>query len=147
MATTPQMLQAINGMQANTQSQLPVIPNNGNPGGAYNMASADPTNEFPSPQVNPLAWMDPSPYMANVQEILAKQAQDLQTQQTQSKQLYNVQAQDGGLLAAPLDDAGIPVLPYGQGSRINEAPLNNPSPNDIVLPRSAIPAWEQGRIR
>ena len=60
---TPQTLQAINDMQVNVQTGLPVIPNNGNPAGAYNMpqhlGGAMPAQAAP----DPYAWLQPSPAM------------------------------------------------------------------------------------
>lgn len=68
MAGTQELLQAILNMQGAAQESLPVIPNNGNPGGANNM----PTNQQPA--VMPTSHMDfsrPSPSMANIRQMLA----------------------------------------------------------------------------
>lgn len=72
MATTQQILQAIDNMQANIQESLPVIPNNGNPGGAHNM----PVGIEPAPpaaQLDPYAWAEPSPDMDTTRKILDEQ--------------------------------------------------------------------------
>ncbi len=47
---------AANGVQQNAQAAVPVVPNNGNPGGAYNMP----------------AWMEPSSNLSYIQEYLNK---------------------------------------------------------------------------
>ena len=146
MAATQQMLQAVSGLQENAQGNLPVIPNNGNPGGAYNMASAEPEGQMPSPQVNPLAWLQPSEYMTNVKQILEQQAAKL-TAPPQTKQSYDLITDQRGFFASPTDDYGIPVMPDSVGYPIEEAPLRATNPNDIVLPESSVPAWLQGRIR
>lgn len=52
-------------IQQNAQAALPVIPNNGNPGGAHNM----PQDRF--------AWLQPSEAMVNVQKFLAERQQRL----------------------------------------------------------------------
>lgn len=78
MAGTQELLTAINNMQANTQAALPVIPNNGNPGGAYNAPPSAPA--IAQPPVAPMAnnnydWLKPSPYMQMVNDMLKQRPQ------------------------------------------------------------------------
>lgn len=71
---TTQTLQTINDMQVNAQSGLPVIPNNGNPAGAYNMsqnqgrAASQPAPSTTWAQRYP--WMQQSPFMSTLSEQL-----------------------------------------------------------------------------
>lgn len=68
MATTQQILSAITGMQRNAQEALPVIPNNGNPGGAHNMPQQTQAPEKPSGP--DLSWLQPSPAMTSLMQSL-----------------------------------------------------------------------------
>lgn len=86
MASTQELLTAINNMQANAQTALPVMPNNGNPGGVYNT----PAPVAQQPQVPPVvaprndySWLKASPAMDVVRSMLkptAPPAQQLQQQ-------------------------------------------------------------------
>jgi hypothetical protein len=144
MASTQQILEAMSGLQETAQGQVPVIPNNGNPGGAYNMASAEgPTAGLPS-NPNPLAWLEPTEYMQNIKQLLAAQAQEL-SQPKRDEMNFNVLSTPEDFRLQPLDDNGmqlretnssVPLTPY--------RPVTNP--NDIVLPESAVPKWMQGQI-
>ena len=73
MASTQQILSAITGMQENAQAAVPVIPNNGNPGGANNMPQMQA--QAPVKPTGPdLSWLQPSAAMAGIlQNIQAKQ--------------------------------------------------------------------------
>lgn len=73
MASTQELLTAINNIQPNAQAALPVLPNNGNPRGAYNMPPRDTMEgavaRLPAFQKD-FSWLQPSQYMKNVQEML-----------------------------------------------------------------------------
>lgn len=70
MATTQEILQALAQMQQTAQGNLPVIPNNGNPHGANNMASSDPA--LPEDRgVRTPPWLQASPAMAEIHRMLA----------------------------------------------------------------------------
>lgn len=81
MATSQELLQALTNMQQNAQSNLPVIPNNGNPRGANNMPGIDQRvlGNTPGQQPNPqnkqqghfYPWMNPSPSVDIIQQLLA----------------------------------------------------------------------------
>lgn len=99
-------------VQQGIQEALPVIPNNGNPGGAYNMASAQPA-AAQAPPVDPYAWVKPSPYMGMVDTILKQQDVALEeaiqsTANPQNKGLFNWGIRDGNLSYHPLNDYALP---------------------------------------
>lgn len=71
MANSQAILQAIAGMQQNTQESLPVIPNNGNPGGVHNMPQqpqAAPA-AAPAAPVDKYPWLKPSASVANIRAL------------------------------------------------------------------------------
>lgn len=86
MASTQELLQAISNLQPNAQAALPVLPNNGNPGGAYNapnpaaapapVSTAQPSETVVAPKNN-LSWMQPSQSMNNIRNMLASRQQML----------------------------------------------------------------------
>ena len=91
---TNDILALVNSIQPTAQANLPVIPNNGNPGGAYNMpampyATSAPTPQAPVLPASPVAqpaghmagglgggivdrypWMQQSPHMDWIQQWL-----------------------------------------------------------------------------
>jgi len=85
--STQDILNGIINMQANAQAALPVIPNNGNPGGAYNMP-ARPSGPAPAVPdgtttvgtqrpVTPVLdarypWLQPSQSAVNVRALLQR---------------------------------------------------------------------------
>lgn len=76
MATSNEMLQAVDSIQQNAQAALPVLPNNGNPMGANNMAPAGTMvgQEQAQPAPNNgyfYPWMQPSQHMTNIRQRLA----------------------------------------------------------------------------
>ena len=75
MATTQQILSAITGMQRNTQQANPVIPNNGNPGGANNMPQQ--TQEPEKPSGPDLSWLQPSPAMQSLTQYMPQRQSQL----------------------------------------------------------------------
>lgn len=83
--STQEILNGVINMQANAQQALPVIPNNGNPAGAYNMpvtpqpvAVGQPAVPTPmvrqpaplSPIQNKYPWLAPSPSVDNMRSLL-----------------------------------------------------------------------------
>lgn len=81
MATSQQMLAALGGMQANAQAALPVIPNNGNPNGAYNMPQTAGVPRQAAPAGPDLSWLQPSKYMDEVNNILQQIQSSIDTSQ------------------------------------------------------------------
>lgn len=69
MATTNELLLAINNMQPDVQAALPVVPNNGNPAGAYNMPHQAQT-PAPVEAPDPLAWLRGSQSARNIRAKL-----------------------------------------------------------------------------
>lgn len=99
MASAQEMLASAGNLQQNAQAALPVIPNNGNPGGAYNMPQ---NGQSPAKPPGPdLSWLQPSAHMQEVNATL----QALQNNIDASKQ--RVQAEQQQVQAQPQ----LPVLP------------------------------------
>lgn len=99
-------------IQSDIQSNLPIMPNNGNPSGAYNMPQEGVAASAAAAPEDPYAWLKPSPYMDEVNNILSQQ--DSLLEQTvfeannpQTKQLYNILVQGGGINVQPLNDYGM----------------------------------------
>lgn len=92
MNNTAGVLAAMSNMQSNIQTGLPVIPNNGNPAGAYNMPmrangmgaaipGAPPVvNDMPRQKADPWPWLQPSPFMSTLAEDLKTRSARLQEQ-------------------------------------------------------------------
>lgn len=68
MLNIQELLAAITDMQRNAQQNLPVIPNNGNPAGAYNMPQAAQPVAPTQPQV--MDYSQPSSSMDLVYQML-----------------------------------------------------------------------------
>lgn len=77
MASTNELLAATLGLQANAQANLPVIPNNGNPGGAHNMPHSGQEGAAPAAPSYPYPWMAPSQHMENIKRRIAGMQQNL----------------------------------------------------------------------
>ena len=121
-------------IQQNIQGQLPVIPNNGNPGGAYNMqqvASVQPAQAVAPP--NPYQWVEPSQAMQNVRVLLEKQAERIafDNQHPTNNSNFNLVPRADGFNIMPVDDSGLPLdrrMPIVPQQQIDQ------NPNDLVLP-------------
>lgn len=119
-------------LQQGIQESLPVIPNNGNPGGANNMP-ASPQGEQAAPP-DPYAWLKPSPYMEKVTEMLADSSvleqllHDIEN--PEQGQLYNQVVRQGNFHIQPLNDFGLPLgnndYTYPVGNSLDESPLRTP---------------------
>lgn len=75
MASTQELLAAMSNIQPDAQAGLPVIPNNGNPRGAYNMPPRDAAEAAvtrPPAVQKDFSWLQPSQYMKNIQEMLSQ---------------------------------------------------------------------------
>lgn len=134
MATSQELLQALTNMQQNAQSNLPVIPNNGNPRGANNMPSMD-GNEAAGrgPMQRPqqgghfYPWMNPSPSVDIIQQLLAGTGGGAQVMPAATPANVNT---GGGL---PPVNTGVvpPVMPNGgQASQQNDLRFRT------ILPRA-----------
>lgn len=87
MISTQQILNGIVDMQARAQEALPVIPNNGNPMGAHNMASTPaataPITQPALPTQQPkFPWLEPSQSMNNITQMLAARRDSFMKSQT-----------------------------------------------------------------
>lgn len=99
-----QLLNAVQDIQMQAQTSLPVIPNNGNPNGANNMPAVEVTQ--PQPQSQPTMhypWAQPSPAMTNVRQLLSSYAQP----PVQAQPAQVVQQPTAGTMNTPLP----PVIP------------------------------------
>lgn len=86
MASAQEMLASASNLQQDAQAALPVIPNNGNPGGAYNMPQ---NGQSPAKPPGPdLSWLQPSAHMQEVNNTLQalQQSIDASRQQVQNSQ-------------------------------------------------------------
>lgn len=114
MASSQAILSALSQMQTNTQAALPVIPNNGNPGGAYNQAAPQPVQppqqeSLYSPRKQSYEWLKPSPYMQMVNQYLG--------QRPQVKSAGQPAIQPPSVTQAPstVPSVGLPQLPQRIG--------------------------------
>lgn len=85
MAAQQELISAVRSMQANAQANLPVIPNNGNPNGAYN-APRQGLREPPKRSAYDLSWLEPSPAMRQLQDSMAQRQQYLDNALQQIRQ-------------------------------------------------------------
>ena len=108
MATTNELLQAISNMQLGAQEALPVIPNNGNPGGAYNMPQEQKAQQ-PQQQATAYPWLGPSPAMSNVRSNLDAMRQRRGMMQAQPQQPMQV------VPTMQFEPDVLPVLPLPYG--------------------------------
>lgn len=124
MATSQQMLSSLLDMQTNAQAALPVIPNNGNPNGAYNMPRQAATPEPAQPAGPDLSWLGPSQHM----QTFANTLQNMQAGIEKSRQRTNEISQQTPPTVIPPVPQG-PVLPQ----------LNSATPafqdTGVVLPQ------------
>ena len=119
-------------LQQGIQESLPVIPNNGNPGGANNMPAEEQSQQAAPP--DPYAWLKPSPYMDSVTEMLANSdvlEQLLQEiENPEQGQLYNQVVREGDFHIQPLNDFGLPLGNNAPTFRVpnslNDSPLRTP---------------------
>jgi hypothetical protein len=119
MASSQAILSALSQMQTNTQAALPVIPNNGNPGGAYNQAAPQPVAppqqvggagaSLYSPKMQSYEWLKPSPYMQMVNQYLG------QRPQFKSASQAAIQPPQAAQAPATVPSAGLPQLPQRVG--------------------------------
>lgn len=119
MASAQQMLASTGNMQQNAQAAVPVIPNNGNPAGAYNMPQTGQTP--PTPTGPDLSWLQPSTAMQEVNATL----QALQKNIDATRQQAGVPAQ----VAAQQQQMQLPVIPQ------MNAYSNATTPSGVVLPQ------------
>lgn len=86
MAAQQELISAVRSMQANAQANLPVIPNNGNPNGAYNAPRAGQRMGMGKSVPNDFSWLEPSPAMRQLQDSMAQRQQYLDNALQQIRQ-------------------------------------------------------------
>lgn len=148
MMTTQQILQAMGSMQSDAQNALPVIPNNGNPGGANNMPQLASLDSPPVAAPNPLQWLEPSPAMSNTKSLLEAQYNKLLREQMNartSEGQFNtvVDPTTGGWEAQILDNQGLPVDETYPTVPIRGTDMNIPQ----RVPNRAMPVIPQAQGR
>lgn len=102
MASTQELLTAVTNMQPNAQEALPVIPNNGNPQGAYNMASKVAPAGPPRKRGPDLSFLQPSQTMLDFRSQLQRRQMDLDAQRAQQR---------GEIPTKPMQLPEQPVIP------------------------------------
>lgn len=120
MINTQGVLDSITAMQQNAQAALPVIPNNGNPQGANNMPTSQPTQlpvvAGPRPTEHYYPWMAPSPAFGTIQGRL----QGMQKPMIIPQPIATAQppvVQPPAIAQPSMQQAGMPVLPQEAGAR------------------------------
>lgn len=118
-------------LQQDVQSNLPIIPNNGNPGGVYNMPHQGQPQQRAAPE-DPYAWLKPSPYMEQVKSILFGQQEEIRHRlfdlsNSQQKQNFYIGVRDGDFHVVPLDDSGLPMR-----ESPNDPIITYPMPNNAT---------------
>lgn len=127
MPSLHEAMQQINNVRSNAQTSLPFIPNNGNPNGANNMRSAMP--EDTQTLNGRYSWLQPSPHMNAVTEML-------------NKPLMVSSAQDAIPMPKPQLISGGAALPYGTDGYepgMVASPTNNYTTNPQKEPTPILP--------
>lgn len=128
MAVSQELLSAVSNIQPNAQAGLPVMPNNGNPGGVYNMPAQVTQEANAAPTVKPgYEWLLPDPSLARVDELLNIQQQMLQMPPPNISDKYNTVVRDGEFVDEMLDSSGLPLL---------IDPVNAAQASPAVLPQA-----------
>ena len=120
MATTQELLSAVTNMQPNAQAALPVIPNNGNPQGAYNMPSQTTPAKPPQARGPDLSFLKPSQGMQDFSAMLQRRQLELDGKRAQQNPAT------GAPMQLPVAQPQAPVLPMRSGME---------SSNGLVLPQ------------
>lgn len=132
MASAQEILSAVNSMQANAQAALPVMPNNGNPGGAHNMPQQN--GAAPAAPTGPdLSWLKASPAMEQLRASSAQRQKFLDGRLASIRQQPQLPVVDEPTPLVP-QQAQLPVLPQAN-------PQMMPANPNIVLPMAGAPTW------
>lgn len=118
-------------LQQDVQNSLPILPNNGNPGGAYNMAPSEGPSQEAAPQ-DPYAWLKSSSYMDQVQALLLGNEERIRRSMfdvvnPQEKQDWQMNVVGGEMHVVPLNDYGLPMR-----AEDDEPFLSWPLPNEAL---------------
>lgn len=145
MAVSQELLSAVSNIQPNAQAGLPVMPNNGNPGGVYNMPAQAQQVANAAPSVAAVKpgyeWLLPSPAMNTVQAILQRQKEMLEQAPPNMSGKYNTMVRDGEFVDEMLDESGLPLIqdPVGVAQQPQAIMPSHGSPQSMqpVLPTRA----------
>ena len=113
MSLYQELLKAALPVQANAQANVPVTPNNGNPGGAYNAPRPAVPAAQPTLPGRDFSWLQPSSSMQQLHQMLQNRQQYLDTRLgeiRQPQQLQQVQQPQQVQMPRP------PQLPQYSGS-------------------------------
>lgn len=134
MAAQQELISAVRSMQANAQANLPVIPNNGNPNGAYNAPRRIPQMLAGKASPNEFSWLEPSPAMQQLQSSMAQRQQYLDNRINQIRQQPSLTVDSPSpIQTQPIQP--LPTIPHMPSPAI--LPIRN---NSIALPVAAINA-------
>lgn len=128
MASMQELLSAVNGMQSNAQAALPVLPNNGNPAGAYNMPQSGGGPAQPAPRGPDLTWLQPSDSMQRMHAMLLQRRQYLDSRLAQINQQPPVPPVNAPVLPQPT----VPQQPLTPQPVVTAPQM--PQFNGVVLP-------------
>lgn len=125
MASSQQMLSSLLDMQSNAQAALPVIPNNGNPNGAYNMPQQAQATPAPAQPAGPdLSWLGPSQHMQTFSNTLQQMQAGIERSRSRAAE---VQQQ--------LPPTVTPAVPQGPVLPQLNSTVQQFQPNGVVLPQ------------
>lgn len=149
MSAQQELISAVRSMQANAQASLPVIPNNGNPNGAYNAPRAAQGTMLDRQRPKHYSWLDPSPAMQQLTQMLGDRQQYLNTRLGEIRQQPLPQPNMPLPVPQPQQmPQQLPTMPmqrFGGGMRLPQAsgpvlPSNTGIiPNSDVLTRVPLP--------
>lgn len=133
MAFSQQLLEAIANMQQVGQENLPVMPNNGNPGGANNMPQSQPTVQQLPQQTGPMdkyPWMKPSPAVGSLRLLSERiMGGNTQPQPTPQQQAVTKPMQIQPVM--PAQTKPMMILPEQRGM-VNEQPVMPRGRNPMI---------------
>lgn len=149
MSAQQELISAVRSMQANAQASLPVIPNNGNPGGAYNAPRPVNPGGGMARKAQDFSWLEPSPAMQQLTQMLGDRQQYLNTRLGEIRQQPLPQPNMPLPVPQPQQmPQQLPTMPmqrFGGGVRLPQAsgPVLPSStgiiPNSDVLTRVPLP--------
>lgn len=118
MSAQQELISAVRSMQANAQANLPVIPNNGNPNGAYNAPRAAQGVMLERQGPQHYSWLEPSPAMQQLRDSMTQRQQYLDSALRQIRQP-----------AQPMDTPmSVPQQPQPQPQQLPMTPALPPMP-------------------
>ena len=139
MAAQQELISAVRSMQANAQANLPVIPNNGNPNGAYNAPRVGQQLGRGKSMPNDFSWLEPSPAMRQLQDSMVQRQQYLDSMLSQIRQqpapVMNESAPILGQQMNQLPMQQLPAIPMRQNAPLQNVGVVLPSTANVAVPR------------